>query len=101
MVDTRTGHYHYTRDKSLLRARIRRIEGQAKGVQRMIEEDRYCVDVIHQLSAISAATDKLSLIIFSEHIEGCIADSIREQDGERCIKEVMATLQEVIKRKIK
>ena len=90
--------YRYSKDKSSLLARMRRIEGQAKGIQQMIEEDRYCIDIVQQLTALSAATDEVSLLILESHIEGCVTDAIREQHGEEHIKELMGTIRRAMKR---
>ena len=78
--------------------RMKRIEGQAKGVQRMIEEDRYCIDIVQQLTALSAAADEVALLILQNHIEGCVTDAIWEQYGEQNIKELMETIRKVLKR---
>ncbi len=93
-----TKQYQYTKDKSSLLARMKKIEGQAKGVQRMIEEERYCIDIVQQLTALSAAVDEVSLLILQDHIEGCVTDAIREQHGEEHIKELMETLRKAMKR---
>ncbi len=90
--------YRYTKDKPSLLARMKKIEGQARGIQRMIEDDRYCIDIVQQLTALSAAIDEVSLLIFQNHIEGCVADAIREQRGEAHIKELMATIRKAMKR---
>jgi DNA-binding FrmR family transcriptional regulator len=97
-MPTAVRQYRYTEDKPSLLARMRKIEGQAKGIQRMIEEDRYCIDIGQQLSALSAATDEVSLLILQSHIDGCVTDAIREQHGEEHIKELMETLRKVMKR---
>ena len=90
--------YPYTENKPSLLARMRKIEGQAKGIERMIEENRYCIDIAQQLSALSAATDEVSLLILQSHIEGCVAKAIREQHGESHIKELMAVLRKAMRR---
>ncbi|MFQ6121619.1 MAG: metal-sensitive transcriptional regulator [Dehalococcoidales bacterium] len=90
--------YRYSKDRSSLLARVKKIEGQAKGIQRMIEEDRYCIDIVQQLTALSAAADEVSLLILESHIEGCVADAIREQHAEAHIKELMATIRKALKR---
>lgn len=95
---TMARQYRYTKDKPSLLARMRKIEGQAKGIQRMIEEDRYCIDVVQQLTALSAAADEVSLLILQDHIEGCVTDAIREQHGESHIKELMETIRKALKR---
>jgi len=77
---------------------MKKIEGQARGVQQMIEDDRYCIDIVQQLTALSAAVDEVSLIILQNHIEGCVTDAIREQHGKAHIEELMATIRRTIKR---
>jgi len=77
---------------------MKKLEGQARGIQRMIEEDRYCIDIVQQLTALSAAADEVSLLILESHIEGCVADAIREQHGEEHIKELVATIRKAMKR---
>ncbi|MFC2003813.1 metal-sensitive transcriptional regulator [Chloroflexota bacterium] len=95
---TATRQYRYSKNKPSLLARMKKIEGQAKGIQRMIEEDRYCIDIVQQLTALSAAIDEVSLLILESHIEGCVADAIRKQHGEGHIKELMETIRKAIKR---
>ena len=90
--------YRYSKDKPALLTRMRKIEGQAKGIQRMIEEERYCIDIVQQLTALSAAIDEVSLLIMESHIEGCVANAIREEHGEGHIKELMETIRKAIKR---
>ena len=90
--------YMYSTNKGPLLTRLRKVEGQAKGIQRMIEEERYCIDIVQQLSALSAAVDEVSLLILQGHIEGCVTDAIREQHGEEYIKELMDTIRKAMKR---
>ncbi len=97
-IPTVTKQYPYTQDKPSLLARMRKIEGQARGIQRMIEEDRYCIDIVQQLTALSSAVDEVSLLILQAHIEGCVTNAIREQHGEGHIKELMGTIRKALKR---
>ena len=97
-MPTVTRQYRYTKDKDSLLARMKKIEGQAKGIQRMIDEDRYCIDIVQQLTALSAAADEVSLLILEGHIEGCVADAIRNQHGESHIKELIGTIRKAMKR---
>ncbi len=62
----------YTATKEQLRKRLARIEGQVRGVQRMVDEDRYCIDVVTQLSAIQAALDKVALGLLDDHARHCM-----------------------------
>lgn len=80
-----------TNQAELLR-RLRRIEGQVRGIQRMVEEDRYCIDIVTQLQAVTAAADKVAQQVLEEHIRGCVSDAIREQRGDEAIVELMDVL---------
>ena len=64
----------------------------------MIEDDRYYIDIVQQLSALSAAADEVALLIFQDHIQGCVTDAIREQHTECHIKELMGTIRKTMKR---
>jgi CsoR family transcriptional regulator, copper-sensing transcriptional repressor len=87
----RTSH-SYATDKEALLKRLRRIEGQVRGIQQMIEDDRYCVDVVNQLQAISAASREVSLILLEDHLRGCVQSAIQENQGEAAIKEMVTVL---------
>ncbi len=68
-------------------ARLRRIEGQVQGVQRMVEEEKYCVDVMLQISAIQGALEQVSKMLMHRHIESCVMDSMKAgSDQERAKK---------------
>ncbi len=84
--------YHYQTETDALLLRLRRMEGQVRGVQKMIEEGRYCVDIVTQLQAISAASDKVAQQVLEGHIRGCVADAIKEQRGDDAITELMTVL---------
>lgn len=78
-----------TKDKLL--ANLRRIEGQVRGVHKMIEEDRYCIDILTQLAAIKAASNKIGITLLEEHTRGCVKNAIQHQEdeGEAHIEELM------------
>ena len=97
-MSAKTGQYRYTRDKESLIARMKKVEGQARGIQRMMEEGRYCIDIVQQLTALSSAVDEVSLIILENHIEGCVTEAIREEHGEAQIKELMQALRKAMRR---
>lgn len=95
-AETRTD-YHYQQETDALLTRLRRMEGQVRGVQKMIEEGRYCVDIVTQLQAISAAADKVAEQVLEGHIRGCVADAIKEQRGDEAITELMTVLSKAIR----
>ncbi|GMA57411.1 DNA-binding FrmR family transcriptional regulator [Alicyclobacillus sacchari] len=84
----------YAKNKTDLLTRLRRIEGQVRGVQKMIEEDRYCVELLTQLAAIKNATHKVALSILDAHTRGCVADAIHHRASEN---EKIDELMEVIR----
>ena len=98
MQSNNSGQHSYSQDKAVLLARMKKIEGQSRGIQRMIEDDRYCVDIVQQLTALSSAVDKVSLLILESHIKGCVANAIKQEDGEGHIKELMAAISKAMKR---
>ena len=80
-----------------LMPRLKRIEGQIRGITRMVEERRYCIDIIQQLTAARKALDQVSLNIMKGHINTCVSDSIRRQDGAGKINELMDTINRFVK----
>ncbi len=84
----------YAKDKQAILARLRRIEGQLKGIQRMVEEDKYCVDVLYQLSSVSAATQKVATIILQDHIRGCVRDALsRDEHSDDYVTELVMVVE--------
>jgi len=84
--------YLYSKNKDTLLLRLKKIEGQVRGVQRMLKEDRYCIEILQQISALSAALNQVALSILQDHIQGCVTKAIKEQKGEEAIKELMDVL---------
>ena len=87
----------YAKDKELLLQRLRRIEGQARGLARMIDEDRYCVDVIQQIASMQAAADAVALLLLEHHVKGCVADGLRSGNDAR-VDEVVGVIRKYLKR---
>lgn len=84
-------------DKEALIKRLKRIEGQVKGIQNMVEEERYCVDILTQISAVRSAVNKVGTIILENHMKGCVTESIKEGNSEDMIQELMATINKFVK----
>ena len=72
----------YEVDKDLILARLRRIEGQIRGVQRMVEQDRYCVDVLTQLSAITSGARAAGMMVLNDHIRGCVVNASPDEQED-------------------
>jgi DNA-binding FrmR family transcriptional regulator len=73
----------YSATKDDLSKRLRRIEGQVRGIEKMVDDDRYCIDVITQISAVQAALDKVALGLLDEHAHHCVMGADGEQRDER------------------
>lgn len=78
--------------KPNLLKRLRRIEGQTRGIQRMVEEDTYCVDIMNQIAGVQAALEQVSLLLMENHLASCVSDAVREGKGEEKIGEIMDVL---------
>jgi DNA-binding FrmR family transcriptional regulator len=81
----------YATDKEALLKRLARIEGQVRGVSRMVEEERYCIDVLTQIGAIEAALDKVALGLIDDHTRHCVLDAEGEERVEK-VDELVAAL---------
>ena len=83
MASTTTPTRGYSATKDQLLSRLRRIEGQVRGVQGMVEDDRYCIDVLTQISAIQAALDKVALGLLDDHANHCVIGASDENRDEK------------------
>ena len=79
---TEHAHYGYVSDKPALTKRLHRIEGQVRGIERMVDEERYCIDILTQISAVTTALDALALKILADHVNTCVADAFASGDEE-------------------
>ena len=95
MATTTTRGYSATKDQ--LQARLRRIEGQVRGVQGMVEDERYCIDVLTQISAIQAALDKVALGLLDEHARHCVAGAEGDEQVDKT-DELMAAVGRLMRR---
>jgi DNA-binding FrmR family transcriptional regulator len=72
----------YTQDKDALIRRLHRIEGQVRGIERMVDEDRYCIDILTQISAVTTALESLAFRILDDHVNHCVAGALEAGDPE-------------------
>ena len=84
-----TFRHAYSRDQATLIRRLRRIEGQVRGIERMIERREYCVDILQQTAALRAAVDSVALLILEDHVQGCVKSAAEQGDADRYIEEVL------------
>jgi DNA-binding FrmR family transcriptional regulator len=85
--------YGYAMKKDELQNRLRRIEGQVRGLQRMVERDEYCLDILTQVNSVSAALRAVGMGLLDGHVRHCVAESIEQGDGDAKIGELMAAVQ--------
>lgn len=82
----------YATKKDDLQLRLRRIEGQVRGLQRMVEQDTYCIDVLTQVNSVVAALRAVGMGLLDDHVRHCVAESIEQGNGDEKIEELMAAV---------
>ena len=82
----------YDDDKEALLRRLRKMEGQVRGIAQMIADDRYCLDVVQQINSLTAAAREVALLVLEDHLKGCVADAIKADKGDAAIKEMVTVL---------
>ena len=88
----------YVKDKKKVQDRLRRIEGQVRGVQRMVDEEVYCVEILTQLSSIVSASEKVALMLLKDHVEHCVKGSIEKGEGaDEKIEELTAAVERFLR----
>jgi CsoR family transcriptional regulator, copper-sensing transcriptional repressor len=95
---TTTAPRGYSATKGQLQGRLRRVEGQVRGVAKMVEEDRYCIDVLTQISAVQAALDKVALGLLDDHTRHCMQHGAEEGKGDEMATEMMAAVGRLMRR---
>ena len=86
--------HSYSKDRAQLLRRLARMEGQVRGIARMIEREEYCIDILQQTAALRAAVDAVSLLLMEDHVAGCLATAVRTGEASTYTEEVM----EVVRR---
>ncbi len=76
----------YTNDKTAVLSRLKRIEGQVRGVEKMVEDDRYCIDILQQISAITRALQSVALHLLDEQLTHCVAEAVKAGGAQKELK---------------
>jgi len=100
MSTTEKTTYGYADNKPALVKRLHRIEGQVRGIEKMVEEDRYCIDILTQIGAVSTAIESLALEILDDHVKHCVAGALASgdaADAEQKIEELLAAVRRFAK----
>lgn len=98
-MDPQHFRHAYTKDRRLLLNRLKRIEGQARGLQHLVDKEAYCLDVLQQVEALTAAADQVALLLIEDHISGCLAHAVESGQGQPYVDEVMAVVRRAIGRR--
>ena len=94
-VEVRRTHYHDDRDA--LQTRLRKMEGQVRGLQQMIDNDRYCLDVVQQVNALTSAAREVALLVMENHLRATVTEAVSEQDGDAAIREMIDVLRKAMR----
>ena len=87
----------HIKDRRGLIRRLSRVGGQVKGISKMVAEDRYCIDILTQISAAKSALNKVGMIIVGDHMDSCVTSAIKGGKGEESIKELMEVMNRFVK----
>jgi DNA-binding FrmR family transcriptional regulator len=91
----------YEKDRSQLLRRLARIEGQVRGITRMVERDEYCIDIMQQTAALRAAVDSVTLLLMEDHVSGCLAGAFKSRDSAALTEEVMEVVRRTMGRPVR
>ncbi len=96
-----TFRHSYTRDRAQLLRRLSRIEGQVRGIGRMIEREEYCVDILQQTAALRAAIDAVSIMILEDHVQGCVRTAAERGEADQYVDEVLDVVRRTLGRPLR
>jgi DNA-binding FrmR family transcriptional regulator len=99
--DDRTFRHSYTRDRAQLLRRLSRIEGQVRGIARMIEREEYCVDILQQTGALRAAIDAVSIMVLEDHVQGCVRTAAERGEADQYVDEVLDVVRRALGRPVR
>jgi DNA-binding FrmR family transcriptional regulator len=93
--------HSYSKDKAGLIRRLSRMEGQVRGISRMIEREEYCVDILQQTSALRAAVDALSVLVLEDHVQGCVRTAAERGEADQYVDEVSDVVRRTLGRPVR
>ena len=91
--------HSYTKDRRELLNRLNRIEGQVRGIRRLIGDEAYCLDVLQQVEAMTSAADEVALLLLEDHINGCLTHAVESGEGAPYVTEVMSVVRRAMGRR--
>jgi DNA-binding FrmR family transcriptional regulator len=93
--------HSYSKDRSQLIRRLSRMEGQVRGIARMIEREEYCIDILQQTSALRAAVDSLSIMLLEDHVQGCVRTAAARGEADQYVDEVIDVVRRTLGRPVR
>jgi DNA-binding FrmR family transcriptional regulator len=93
--------HSYSKDKAGLIRRLARMEGQVRGIARMIEREEYCVDILQQTAALRAAVDALSILVLEDHVQGCVRTAAEHGEADAYVDEVIDVVRRTLGRPVR
>jgi CsoR family transcriptional regulator, copper-sensing transcriptional repressor len=93
--------HSYSKDKAQLIRRLSRMEGQVRGIARMIEREEYCVDILQQTAALRAAVDSLSILVLEDHVTGCVRTAAEQGHADEYVDEVIDVVRRTLGRPVR
>jgi DNA-binding FrmR family transcriptional regulator len=100
-TDHNTFRHSYSKDKAQLVRRLSRMEGQVRGIARMIERDEYCIDILQQTAALRAAIDALSILVLEDHVQGCVRTAAARGEADQYVDEVIDVVRRTLGRPVR
>jgi DNA-binding FrmR family transcriptional regulator len=100
-ADDAAFRHSYTRDRAQLIRRLSRIEGQVRGIGRMIEREEYCVDILQQTAALRAAIDAVSIMVLEDHVQGCVRTAAERGEADQYVEEVLDVVRRTLGRPVR
>jgi CsoR family transcriptional regulator, copper-sensing transcriptional repressor len=93
--------HSYSKDRGQLVRRLSRIEGQVRGIARMIEREEYCVDILQQTAALRAAVDAVSILVLEDHVQGCVRTAAERGEADQYVDEVIDVVRRTLGRPVR
>jgi DNA-binding FrmR family transcriptional regulator len=93
--------HSYSRDRAQLLRRLSRMEGQVRGIARMIEREEYCVDILQQTAALRAAIDAVAIMVLEDHVQGCVRTAAERGEADQYVDEVLDVVRRTLGRPVR
>jgi DNA-binding FrmR family transcriptional regulator len=93
--------HSYSKDRAMLIRRLSRIEGQVRGIARMIEREEYCIDILQQTSALRAAVDSVALLVLEDHVQGCVRTAAENGEADAYVEEILDVVRRTLGRPVR